>query len=159
MQIDDIDVRDLKLDALRKQIAIVKGVEIFEGTILENVCVGRADVTLADARNALASVDVLETILAIPKGIHTHLTPGGHPLSLGATERVVLARAIAGRPRLLVLDETLDNMDREIRDRVWSVITGQKAPWTLLVVTHNDDVAKRMDRQIRLERTPTQELS
>ena len=95
----------------------------------------------------------------MPKGIHTHLTPGGHPLSLGATERVVLARAIAGRPRFLVLDETVDNMDREIRDRVWSVITGQEAPWTLLVVTHNDDVAKRMDRQIRLERTPTQELS
>lgn len=159
VQIDGIDVRDLKLDALRKQIAIVKGVEIFEGTILENVCVGRPDVTLADARNALASVDVLETILAMPKGIHAHLTPGGHPLSLGATERVVLARAIAGRPRFLVLDETLDNMDREIRDKVWSVITGQQAPWTLLVVTHNDDVARRMDRQIRLERTPSQELS
>ncbi len=159
VQIDGIDVRDLKLDALRKQIAIVKGVEIFEGTILENVCVGRPDVTLADARNALASVDVLETILAMPKGIHTHLTAGGHPLSLGATERVVLARAIAGRPRFLVLDETLDNMDREIRDRVWAVITGRDTPWTLLVVTHNDDVAQRMDRQIRLERTPTQELS
>lgn len=155
VQIDGIDVRDLKLDALRKQIAIVKGVEIFEGTILENVCVGRPDVTLANARDALVSVDVLETILAMPKGIHTHLTAGGHPLSLGATERVVLARAIAGRPRFLVLDETLDNMDREIRDRVWSVITGQEAPWTLLVVTHNDAVAQRMDRQIRLERTLT----
>ena len=159
VQIDGIDVRDLKLDALRKQIAIVKGVEIFEGTILENVCVGRADVTLADARSALDSVDVLETILEFSRGIHTHLTAGGHPLSLGAAERVVLARAIAGRPRFLVLDETLDNMDREIRDRVWSVITGRDTPWTLLVVTHNDDVAQRMDRQIRLERTPSQEQS
>ncbi len=161
VKIDGIDVRDLKLDALRKQIAIVKGVEIFEGTILENVCVGRADVTLADARNALDSVDALEAILAFPRGIHTHLTAGGNPLSLGAAERVVLARAIAGRPRFLVLDETLDNMDREIRDRVWAVIQDKDAPWTLLVITHIDDVAQRMDRQIRLERTPvtSQEFS
>jgi ABC-type molybdenum transport system ATPase subunit/photorepair protein PhrA len=64
----------------------------------------------------------------------------------------MLARAIAGEPRLLVLDEVLDDMDQEVRQEVLPAILGPEARWTLLVVTHSQDVARLCGRQVRLTR-------
>jgi putative ABC transport system ATP-binding protein len=71
---------------------------------------------------------------------------------LGQAERLMLARVIAGQPRLLVLDEVLDNMDHEARKTVLPAILGPDAHWTLLVVTHSREVARLCDRQILLPR-------
>ena len=70
---------------------------------------------VADVRQALLAVGLLEDMLDFPAGLHTQLGTGGSPLSLGQAERLMLARAIAGSPRLLVLDEVLDDMDQEVR--------------------------------------------
>lgn len=152
VEIDGADIRTLQLDTLRAHVALVKGVEVIEGTVLDNVRVGRADVTHADAREALRRVGLLDTVLALPLGLDTPLWTGGAPLSLGQTNRLMLARAIVGRPRLLVLDETLDHMDSDIRETVLPAVFAPDAPWTLVIVTHSDEAAKLCDRVVRLER-------
>jgi putative ABC transport system ATP-binding protein len=150
--IDGEDMRSLRLDSLRQHIAVVKGLEIFEGTVIENVRMGREELTLADIRQALARVDLLDDILNLPEGLHTRLGTGGSPLSLGQAERLMLARVIAGQPRLLVLDELLDDMDQEVRKTVLPAILGRDAHWTLLVITHSREVARLCDRQVLLTR-------
>lgn len=146
--IDGEDLRSLRLDSLRQHIAVVKGLEIFEGTVIENVRMGREELTLADIRQALARVDLLDDILNLPEGLHTRLGTGGSPLSLGQAERLMLARVIAGQPRLLVLDD----MDQEVRKTVLPAILGRDAHWTLLVITHSREVARLCDRQVLLTR-------
>jgi ABC-type bacteriocin/lantibiotic exporter with double-glycine peptidase domain len=64
----------------------------------------------------------------------------------------MLARAIVGKPRLLVLDETLDDMDQEVRNEVLPAILSCEALWTLLVITHSHDVASLCDRQVQIQR-------
>jgi ABC-type bacteriocin/lantibiotic exporter with double-glycine peptidase domain len=150
--IDGEDLRSLRLDSLRQHIAVVKGLEIFEGTVLENVRMGREELTLADIRHALARVDLWDDVLSLPEGLNTRLGTGGAPLSLGQAERLMLARVIAGQPRLLVLDETLDDMDQEVRKTVLPAILGRDGHWTLLVVTHSREVARLCDRQVLLTR-------
>lgn len=150
--IDGEDLRSLRLDSLRQHIGVVKGLEIFEGSVLENVRMGREELTLADIRQALAKVDLLGDVLSLPEGLNTRLGTGGSPLSLGQAERLMLARVIAGQPRLLVLDEVLDDMDQEVRKTVLPAILGQDAHWTLLVVTHSREVARLCDRQVLLTR-------
>lgn len=150
IEIDGTDLRDLRLESLREQIAVVKGIEIFEGSVLENLCMGREDLTLADVRRAAADVGLLDELLDLPHGLSTRLGTGGAPLSLGQAERLMLARAIAGQPRLLVLDEVLDDMASEVRQQVLPAILGEDARWTLLVVTHSQDVARLCDREVRL---------
>lgn len=150
--IDGEDLRSLRLDSLRQHIAVVKGLEIFEGTVIENVRMGREELTLADIRQALARVDLLDDILNLPEGLHTRLGTGGSPLSMGQAERLMLARVIAGQPRLLVLDELLDDMDQEVRKTVLPAILGRDAHWTLLVITHSREVARLCDRQVLLTR-------
>jgi ABC-type bacteriocin/lantibiotic exporter with double-glycine peptidase domain len=152
IEIDGTDLRDLRMESLRQHIAVVKGIEIFEGSVLDNVRMGREELSLADVRWALTAVGLLGDLLDLPDGLHTQLGTGGAPLSLGQAERLMLARAIAGHPRLLVLDETLDDMDQEVRQEVLPALLGRDARWTLLVVTHSQDVARLCDRQVRLER-------
>jgi ABC-type bacteriocin/lantibiotic exporter with double-glycine peptidase domain len=152
IEIDGADLRTMRLDTLREHVALVKGIEVIEGTVLENVRMGRDTITHADVRDALRKVGLLDTILALPDGLDTPLWTGGSPLSLGQANRLMIARAIVGQPRLLILDEALDHMDTDIRDTVIPAILGPHAHWTLLVVTHSDEAAKLCDRTIRLER-------
>lgn len=159
--IDGADIRDLRLHSLREHVAIVKGIEIFDGSLLENVRMGRDEMSLAEVRQALSAVGLLEDVLELPDGINTRLGTGGTPLSLGQCERLMLARAIAGQPRLLVLDEVLDDMDRDVRNEVMPAILGKEALWTLVVVTHSQEIATLCDRQVILRkagRTRTNDL-
>lgn len=152
IEIDGMDLRDLRLESLREHIAIVRGLEVFDGTIIDNVRMGRDELSVADVRRALESVGLLEDLLDLPDGLRTRLSVGGRPLSLGQAERLMLARAIVGNPRLLVLDEVLDDMDRSVRAEVLPAILGPNARWTLLVITHSQEVAALCGRQVRLER-------
>lgn len=151
IELDGMDLRDLRLETYRDRVALVKGIEIFAGTVLENLCMGRENISIEQARATLQSVALLDDILRLPGGLQTPLGTGGSPLSLGQAERLMLARAIASRPALLILDETLDDMDLEVRRQVIPVLFNDQASWTLVVVTHSEDVARLCQRRIQLK--------
>lgn len=155
IEIDGMDLRDLRLESVREQIAVVRGIQIVEGSLLDNVRVGRLDISISDVRQALQAVDLLHDVLDLPDGLQTVLASSGSPLSLGQAERLMLARVIAGRPRLLILDESLDDMDRASRSAVLPAIFGPEMHWTVLVVTHSEDVANLCSRRLELERRRT----
>lgn len=150
IRFDGINLRDLSLEAIRSEIALVKGLELVEDTILENVRAGRTGLSLADVHDALEAVDLADEVAHLPDGMQTRLSLSGGPLSLGQARRLMLARALAGRPRLLVLDEALDGLDLDARRHLFESVFDRNAPWTLLVVTHEQGVAARCDRAIAL---------
>jgi ABC-type bacteriocin/lantibiotic exporter with double-glycine peptidase domain len=152
VEIDGADLRSLRLDTLREHVAVVKGVEAIEGTILDNVRMGRDDVTLADVQTALRWVGLLDAVMDLPDGLDTRLWTGGSPLSLGQANRLMVARAVVGQPRLLILDEALDHMDSDVRETVLPAVLGPDARWTVLIVTHSDEVARLCDRVVRMDR-------
>jgi len=153
IEIDGIDLREIQLDSLRQHVAVVRNVEIFEASVLENIRMGRDELSPAQVRESLKMVGLLEDMLALPDGLNTRLGTTGAPLSLGQAARLMLARAIAGQPRLLVLDDLLDSIDRVSRiEVVLPAIMGRDSRWTLIVMTHSPEVAELCDRQIRLER-------
>jgi putative ABC transport system ATP-binding protein len=152
IEIDGLDQRDLNLESFREHAAIVQGVEIFEGSVLANVQMGREHLDLYAVRKALEQVGLLQSISELPHGLQTLLQTNGAPLSMGQINRLMLARAIVGKPRLLVLDETLDHMDADIRETVLPALLDKSAGWTLLVVTHSDEVAKLFDRTLTFDR-------
>ncbi|MFO0553084.1 MAG: ABC transporter ATP-binding protein [Polyangiaceae bacterium] len=137
IQLDGVDTRDLHLESWREHVALVRGSEIFDGTVFENVRVGRPDIGLAEVRAALDAVGVLEDVDALPEGVHTELSTGAPELSFGQARSIAIARAIAGRPRLLILDESLDGLDELSERRVRETLFARTAPWSLLVTTHD----------------------
>lgn len=148
VELDGIDLRSLALDDLREQVALVGAPELVFGTVEENVRLGRADLPAAEVREALRAVGLHQAVLALPLGLDTPVVPAGGPLSAGQALRLTLARALAGRPRLLILDGALDGLDvrdcPDLLDRLFD----RRAPWTLLVATADPAVVARCDRTI-----------
>jgi len=147
VEIDNRDYRELNLGDLRDQIALVREPQIFEGTVVENLRLGREDLTTDRARKALEEVGLLEHILKMPNGIYTTLSTGGAPLSAGQAVQLELARAVAHEPRVLVLDECLDWLeDLPERGRLLDLVFGPRDRWTVIVASHNGEILRRCDR-------------
>ena len=112
----------------------------------DNVRVGRKDITLADARRALRDVGLDETVAGLPKGIHSALSTYGAPLSPDESTRLVLARALAGRPRLLLLDGTLDGLSDHARTSMLAWLEAKRGDLTVILATNRADVESACDR-------------
>lgn len=140
---DQSDYRNLKLYDLRGQIALVRGIEIFHGTVEENIRLGITDLDSAELRKILGTVGLLSTVESLPEGLQTELTTGGRPLTPGQSYRLMLARALALRPRVLILDEILDRMeDGPELDNLLKALIHSDNSWTLVVVSRSQNVLK-----------------
>jgi ABC-type bacteriocin/lantibiotic exporter with double-glycine peptidase domain len=151
VELDGMDLREARVEEVRSQVALVRGIDLFEGTLLDNIRVGREGLSPQEVREALAAVRLLEEVTALPEGLQTHLSGGHLPLSTGQAQRLMLARALAGRPRLLVLDEALDSLDADVRTQVLDTVLAPGAPWTVLLTTHVPELAARCERVLRLK--------
>ena len=152
LRLDGIDYRSLPLTTIRSHVALVRGIELFSGTILENVRLGREELTHGDVTEALRKTGILEEIQNLPDGLDTVLHPGGRPLSASQASRLMIARAIVARPRLLILDDALDPVDRATeREPLCEMLFSPRAPWTLLCITERADLLSRCNRVVMLE--------
>lgn len=160
VQVDHVDLRDVPLDHLRQHVALVRNVELFVGTIVDNVRLGRVHLSIDDVSAALASVGLLEELLELPDGLNTPLQPHGRPLSNRQACRLMIARAIVGKPRLLILDGALDQIDRtQEREQLVSLLFASDAPWTLLCITERPDLLSRCSRVMVLRDGEATEMS
>ena len=148
--LDGLDLRQWRLEAVRREVALVRGHELVGGTITENIRLGRPDVTLQDIQAALQRVGLLDTLLHLPAGLDTRLNPGGAPLSSSHRSLLMIARAIVGRPRLLLVDETLEGMDVEFLPAMQSLLFDGKRSWTTILVTRDPDLLAQCDSVIHL---------
>jgi ABC-type bacteriocin/lantibiotic exporter with double-glycine peptidase domain len=145
------DYRKLKLYDLRKHIALVRGIEIFHGTLEENIRLGVKELSSSELRNILLTVGLADTVENLPDGLRTMLNTGGQPLTPGQCYRLMLARAMALRPRVLILDEILDRMeDGPEQDDLMRRLTDPANGWTLIVVSRSRSVLKHCMNHIQL---------
>lgn len=147
---DGGDLRDVHPQQRRDEIAVVRAPEIFQGSLVENVRMGRESVSLDDVHGALDRVGLLQELKELPRGMQTELMTGGRPLSEGQARRLTIARALASAPRLLVVDQTLDALDPGNRERVLDAVFDPEVPRTVIVVTHSVDIAARCSRTVPL---------
>ncbi len=143
------DIRDLNLGQLRNSICLVRDAEIFTGTLFDNVCMGRV-LSLAEVRQVLELVGLTQTIAELPDSLETPLLPNGSPLTYEQCLRLTLARALIGRPRLLMLDKVLDRIDNRVLATILGHLLAQNTPWTLIVTSQRGDVITQFNRQIKI---------
>lgn len=151
VEIDGHDVREVHPLELRSEIALARGLDLFHGTIEENLTLSREGLAATRVREALSMVGLLEDIYSLPDGLQTILKGQAEPLSRGQAARLVIARAILMDPRLLIIDGVLDGIDENTVGGLLANITGPTAPWSLLVLTHESDIVRRFSKAYRLE--------
>jgi ABC-type bacteriocin/lantibiotic exporter with double-glycine peptidase domain len=152
IEIDGIDFRSVNLSDLRRQIVLVRGNEIFHDSVLENIRLGSATVTMQDVSQALTRVGLLEDIRCLPQGLNTVLKTGGAPLRLSQIARLMIARAILAEPRFLIVDELLDLIDDSAEQTaIFETLFMEKNPWTMLVVSKSRRVLSYCDYVYHLD--------
>lgn len=151
--LNGVETSRARTPALREALALVLRGDFFEGTVLENVTLGRVGVTAADARAALEKVGLLDEVRALDGGLDARLSPTGAPLTHSQLTRLVVARAIAGSPRLVVVDESLEAIEPVTRARVVAALARPSAPWTLVALVPDAHVAlaRGCDRVLTLD--------
>ncbi len=149
--LDGTDIRELARPALRERVAVVRGSEIVAGTVIDNVRLGRSQITSGKVRALLEEVGLSEELGRLPNGLDTELGLGGPRLTDSQAWRLTLARALACSPGLLAIDADLASIDANSLAHVMSAIARPDAPWTLLVVGDVPDAPRLGMRRIRLE--------
>jgi ABC-type bacteriocin/lantibiotic exporter with double-glycine peptidase domain len=140
---DRRDLAGLNLQAVRRQIGVVlQHGRVFAGDLLSNI-VGSSLLTLEDAWEAARLSGLDEDIRQMPMGMHTVLGEGGSTLSGGQRQRLMIARAMASRPRLVFFDEATSALDNATQAVVSRSLEGLKA--TRLVVAHRLSTIRHAD--------------
>lgn len=150
VELDGADVRRLRHESVLEQVAYVGRIEIFQGTIAENIHLGRPEASEEKIRFALADVNLLDEILDLPEGLATPIDTDGQLLSPNQQARLMLARALAGNPRMLLIDEMLDSLPDDQLPVVASNLLATVHRRTCLVSTGRADVAAYCGRTIDL---------
>jgi len=150
VSIDGLDLRSWYLEALRDHVQLLRRDEIVDATIVENLRLGRPDIGMDEIRAALERVGLLEELLNRPEGLNLRLNIGGAPLSGNQRTRLLLARALVQRPRLLLIDELLDGLDPESFAQLSHAMLDKSLPWTVVLTTRDHDVTQKCDQVIEL---------
>jgi ABC-type bacteriocin/lantibiotic exporter with double-glycine peptidase domain len=149
--LEGADLRELSLESVREAVAVVRDADVFEGTVIDNIAVGRPGITAEHVREALATLRLDGPVAMLPDGVNTWLVPSGAPLSASQALTLMFARAIAAQPRFIVIDGALDAIDPEVVAEVFNALCSSSAPWTLLVLTHRAEIAALCDRVYRID--------
>ena len=133
-------------------LAAANNLEVFHASVAENVELGRPGIGRDRVREVLKAVGLWDTIHRLPQALDTLLETDGYPLSRDQVVRLTLARALAARPRLLVVDGLLDSLAPDERTRIWSAALETAAPCTAVLITNDPHLAATCDQQMRLDR-------
>ncbi len=151
VQLDGHPMSSLDLDDVRSIIGdSLAEEEVFTGSILQNITVGRSWVSEDDVSEACRVTGLFDQLAQFPEGLLTKLDPQGSRLPKSLVKRIIQARCIAGKPRLILLEDSLQNWDAKDREQLLGWISAPERPWTLLAVSNDPWLQQRCARTLRL---------
>ena len=150
--VNNVSLKSLNLNYYRSHIGKSLAEESpFEGSILENITFGDTEISEEDVYWALEHAGLTEFVKEQPYGLKTMLYPEGRQIPYVIAKKIVLARSIVKRPRLLILKDPLDHFDRDEARRIMAFLADRSNPWALIVVSHNTDWKSQCGRIITME--------
>jgi ATP-binding cassette subfamily B protein len=150
--LDGIDLRELHAASIAQNIALVPQIAfIFDDSVEENVTLNRPEADDRRLRAALVTAQADSFVMRLPEGVDTLLGERGTSLSGGQRQRLSLARALAGKPRLLVLDDATSAVDPRIEARILSSLRSSSESTSVLVVAYRRATIALADEVLYIE--------
>lgn len=147
-----VNVRQLSVGRQQGQwIGYASRSEVFHGSIAENIDLRRNSVGRPRIREVLQEVGLLRDVMALPDGLNTPLQTDGFPFSESQKAKLILARALAPRPRVLVIESLMDGLPSRDQESLMSFIKSNREHWTTIVITGDPKIAAECDSQILME--------
>lgn len=150
--LDGYSMRDLDLTHLRERIGRNgRHEDLFEGTLLDNLTVGNRSVTTEFVLSAANQVGLTPELARLPDGLNTRVVSSGHGLPASLIQKMLLVRAIAKQPRLLILDDFGTGLTRPEKLSLIDSVAGTSRGWTVLMVSNDPLVMASCDRVLVLK--------
>ncbi|MBK9146443.1 MAG: ATP-binding cassette domain-containing protein [Flavobacteriales bacterium] len=151
VMIDGQPISSLELEHVRSLIGdCLSDDDVFTGTVMENITVGREWITEPDVVEACRVTGLMEQLALLPNGLLTQLDPEGARLPRSLVKRIVQARAIVGKPRMILLEDSLQDWEPKEREQLLGWISAPERPWTLLAVSNDPWLQQRCLRLLHL---------
>lgn len=150
---NEFPLSNLNIGVLRSLIGDnLRGNNVFDGTIYENISMGKKEISLEDVIKACEPVDLLNYIQSLPDGFDTMLLSEGKTLPKSIRLKIILARCIAETPKLILLEDTLGHLEAVTRKKILNYLLDKKRTWTLIAVSNDADFLKMLDRVIVMDK-------
>jgi len=149
ISIDGVNLRELRLDDLRRQVALVEQLPFFfHGSIRENIAYGKPEATMEEIRACARTAQIADFIEALPAGYETILGERGITISVGERQRIALARAMLRNPSLIIMDEPTSALDVHSEAAVAKELARALRGRTAILITHRMAMVEIADRVI-----------
>ena len=147
---DGKDINNLELRSLRRHIGVVtQDGGLFEGSIFENIAISNPDMGLEEAWEAAELAGIADDIRQMPMGMNTVLSEGRGGISGGHKQRIMIARAVASRPKILMFDEATSALDNLTQKMVADALDHLNC--TRIVIAHRLSTIRHCDRILVME--------
>ena len=147
---DGKDIETVDLRSLRKKIGVVtQNGKLFQGDIYSNIVISAPYLSVDDAWKAAEIADIADDIRRMPMGMHTIISEGAGGISGGQKQRLMIARAVAPDPKILMFDEATSALDNITQKKVSEALDSLKC--TRIVIAHRLSTIKQCDRIIVLD--------
>ncbi len=153
ISVDGYDIRDVKRESLVHQMSMVlQEPYLFSGSVRENICYQNERLTDEEIEAAARAVGAHDFIMEMDKGYDSELAERGINLSIGQRQLISFARAIAGNPRILVLDEATANIDTHTELLIQQALSRILKDRTSIVIAHRLSTIRNADKIVVLDR-------
>jgi ABC-type bacteriocin/lantibiotic exporter with double-glycine peptidase domain len=150
--INNLPIQNYKLEDFRKQIGYYHSMQdIFEGTVWENISMNRPNVQLEKVINIAKELGIINVLKSLPNGLETSIDPIGKKLSSSVVKKILLLRAFANEPSLLLLEHPWSGLEKSEMESIKSYILSKKHHSTVLIVTKDKDFISSCDQLITLK--------
>jgi ABC-type bacteriocin/lantibiotic exporter with double-glycine peptidase domain len=154
--LDDFSLQNLQLNKYRSFIGLSLSEETpFEGTLRENITFGDSSINDEDVFWAIEKTGLSEYVKESANGLNTFINPEGKQLSYTKAKKIILARAIVTKPKVLILEDPLDQFETDEANGIINFLTDKDRSWTLIVASINERWKNKCIKTITLKEGKT----
>lgn len=151
--INNLSIESLYINEYRAKLGLSLSEETpFEGTIRENITFGNKKITDKTIYDIFKDLELIDFLQQQPKGLNTIIKPEGKQIPYTISKKIVLARAIVKKPKMLILENPLDQFHKDEAEKIITFLTNNSQPWSLIVISNHDKWKLNCSRHITLKK-------